>query len=289
MSSLFTSMQVFLKSGLISDLNVLKVKPRRHVFYFIRNVSAVARCALGSGVDAHYDYAPFGAVYRTAKSTRIGNFDAIAANPFRFSSEFYDAELDLIYYNFRHYSPTYGRFLSRDPLEEIATLNLYAFAGNNPVLSADLLGLKSWTLADVQLVSASIVKFKPTITFVSGFSHILKKGETTWVFEGIAKCTCGNSVKSVNVQKEWKKEKRTHIALIAVEVSSIPSTATTIARLVADLIAVGIMDELPKIYCPGPGSEKVLRRFLKSMAARPRITKETWGTGLCENIEEENE
>jgi len=61
MSSLFTSMQVFLKSGLISDLNVLKVKPRGHVFYFIRNVSAVARCALGSGVDAHYDYAPFGA------------------------------------------------------------------------------------------------------------------------------------------------------------------------------------------------------------------------------------
>jgi len=263
-----------------------------NLFYFHdgnKNISDLCFYSTANGVPAHYDYAPYGAIYRTAKNTRIGNFDAISENPFRFSSEFYDAELDLIYYNFRHYSPAHGRFLSRAPLEELASLNLYAFAKNKPIFNTDYLGLKSWTLADVQLVSASIVKFKPTIIFVSGFSHILEKGESTWFIEGIAKCTCGNFVKRVNVRKELKKEKRTHIALIAVEVSSIPSTATTIARLVADLIAVGIMDELPKIYCPGPGSEKILRRFIKSMGTRPRITKKTWGTGLCGNTEEENE
>ena len=42
-----------------------------------------------------------------------------------------DSELDLVYYNYRHYSPSLGRFLSRDPIEEQGGLNLYAFVGNN--------------------------------------------------------------------------------------------------------------------------------------------------------------
>ncbi len=46
------------------------------------------------------------------------SFDIVALNPFRFSSEYYDSELDLVYYNYRHYSPSLGRFLSRDPIEE---------------------------------------------------------------------------------------------------------------------------------------------------------------------------
>ena len=42
-----------------------------------------------------------------------------------------DSELDLVYYNFRHYSPSLGRFLSRDPIEEQGGLNLDAFVGND--------------------------------------------------------------------------------------------------------------------------------------------------------------
>ena len=60
-------------------------------------------------------------------------------NPFRFSSEHYDSELDLVYYNYRHYSPSLGRFLSRDPIEEQGGLNLYAFVGNRQG-AIDLLG-----------------------------------------------------------------------------------------------------------------------------------------------------
>jgi len=107
--------------------------PKWNLFYFHdgnKNISDLCFYSTENGVPAHYDYAPFGAIYRTAKNTRIGNFDAISENPFRFSSEFYDAELDLIYYNFRHYSPALGRFLSRAPLEEQGGLNLYAFCNN---------------------------------------------------------------------------------------------------------------------------------------------------------------
>ena len=49
----------------------------------------------------------------------------------------YDSELDLVYYNYRHYSPALGRWLSRDPIEEQGGLNLYAFVGNVPTSFVD--------------------------------------------------------------------------------------------------------------------------------------------------------
>ncbi len=115
----------------------------KYLFYMFdgnKNVSDVFYFALGNGVGAHYEYAPFGAITRTATSTRIGNVDIVADNPFRFSSEYYDPELDLVYYNYRHYSPLLGRFLSRDPIEEQGGLNLYAFYGN-AIQETDALGL----------------------------------------------------------------------------------------------------------------------------------------------------
>ena len=56
-----------------------------------------------------YDYTLFGAV--TASNTTT-------PNPFMFSSEILDPETSLVYYNFRHYNPTDGRWISRDPIEE---------------------------------------------------------------------------------------------------------------------------------------------------------------------------
>ena len=104
-----------------------------------KNVSDVFFLALQNGVAAHYEYAPFGAITYTVKNTPY-TIDLIAANPFRFSSEFYDPELDLIYYNYRHYSPALGRWLSRDPIEEQGGLNLYAFCKNNGIFYADRRG-----------------------------------------------------------------------------------------------------------------------------------------------------
>ena len=49
-----------------------------------KNVSEVFYYALGNGIAAHYDYAPFGAVTRTAKATSVAR-DILSENPFRFS------------------------------------------------------------------------------------------------------------------------------------------------------------------------------------------------------------
>ena len=47
-------------------------------------------------VEAHYDYAAFGAVIAQKG-------DCAEANPWRFSSEYEDTELGLDYYSYRHY------------------------------------------------------------------------------------------------------------------------------------------------------------------------------------------
>ena len=77
-----------------------------------------------------YSYAPFGSVTASGDVTQ----------PFQWSSEHYDSELDLVYYNYRHYSPSLGRFLSRDPIEEQGGRNLYAFVKNKGIGGTDLLG-----------------------------------------------------------------------------------------------------------------------------------------------------
>ena len=67
-------------------------------------------------IRAAYSYTPFGSVSASENGV-VQNF--------QWSSEYYDSELDLVYYNYRHYSPAHGRFLSRDPIEEQGGLNLY--------------------------------------------------------------------------------------------------------------------------------------------------------------------
>ena len=81
-------------------------------------------------IRTSYSYAPFGA------ATASGD----VSQPFQWSSEHYDSELALVYYNFRHYSPDLGRWLSRDPIEEQGGRNLYAYANGNPLCESDWLG-----------------------------------------------------------------------------------------------------------------------------------------------------
>ena len=77
------------------------------------------------------------------------------ANPLRFSTKYQDDETGLLYYGYRYYNASTGRWLSRDPINEAGQkliaedngrlrvgeeLNLYSFVGNLPVSRWDLLG-----------------------------------------------------------------------------------------------------------------------------------------------------
>ena len=82
---------------------------------------------------AHYAYTPFGALLSLSGSSS-------PSNPFRFSSEYADDALGLVYYNYRHYNPEIGRWMQRDFQEEFSLL-LYAYLGNEPVQINDYLGV----------------------------------------------------------------------------------------------------------------------------------------------------
>ena len=85
---------------------------------------------------AHYEYDAFGNI--TGQSGSMAD-DFV----FRFSTKYLDAETGLCYYGrIRYYKPSFGRFISRDPIEEQGGLNLYGFCGNDPINKVDYLGMK---------------------------------------------------------------------------------------------------------------------------------------------------
>jgi RHS repeat-associated protein len=68
------------------------------------------------------------------------------ANPFRFSTKFRDDESGLVYYGYRYYSPTTGRWLGRDTSGEQAALCLFLFCHNNPLIFLDSYGNVDWAV-----------------------------------------------------------------------------------------------------------------------------------------------
>lgn len=82
-------------------------------------------------VAASYAYEPFGAPLAATSALN---------QPLRYATRLYDEGTGLYYFGQRFYAPLQGRWLSRDPLAEMASINLYSYATNNPITRMDPLG-----------------------------------------------------------------------------------------------------------------------------------------------------
>ncbi len=100
------------------------------------NVVGVVNSA-GTAV-AIYEYDPYGQLLR-AEGTYAKE------NPFRYSTKFHDEHTGLVYYGYRFYNPSLGRFINRDPIGDEGGANLYAFVTNEPIANHDRLGLETNT------------------------------------------------------------------------------------------------------------------------------------------------
>lgn len=121
----------------VSRLSGAPEKPPKRYYYMNdgkRNITSLR--SQQEGICATYTYGTFG-----QKLEETG--EIAKTNPFRYSSEYHDDDLGLIYYNYRHYNPKDGRWLSPDPKQEEGGVNLYAFCANNPTSRIDNLGLDS--------------------------------------------------------------------------------------------------------------------------------------------------
>src|SRR5689334_7907191 len=65
------------------------------------------------------------------------------SNPIRFSTKYQDDDTGLLYYGYRYYNPSTGRWPNRDPIGEWGGVNLYGMVENNPISLIDYWGL--WT------------------------------------------------------------------------------------------------------------------------------------------------
>jgi RHS repeat-associated protein len=70
--------------------------------------------------------------------------------PMQFSTKAYDEQTGLSYYGYRFYSPVLSRWITRDLIEEAGGLNLYGFAGINPVNRIDFFGLDDAAIQALQ-------------------------------------------------------------------------------------------------------------------------------------------
>jgi len=93
------------------------------------NVTGLIDATTGT-TTGNYEYGTFGETIRLTPNSNN-------QSPFRFSTKYQDDESELVYYGYRFYSPSTGRWLSSDPIEEAGGMNLYEFAGNDAVLNAD--------------------------------------------------------------------------------------------------------------------------------------------------------
>ena len=89
-----------------------------------------------SGVCEHSEYAPFGALHAHYKT-----FTTV--NPWRFSSEYAETDTATVYYNYRHFVPEGGRWVSRDQASDEFQTKAYLYLNNNVGVQFDLLGLFS--------------------------------------------------------------------------------------------------------------------------------------------------
>jgi len=83
---------------------------------------------------AYYEYDAWGNVMTEAEKTGV-------ENPYRYSTKEWDEKSRLSYFGARYYSPEIGRWTQRDPAGSVDGLNLYLYAGDEPVANIDAWGL----------------------------------------------------------------------------------------------------------------------------------------------------
>jgi RHS repeat-associated protein len=102
------------------------------IFDNVGNLHGLVRSSDG-GLVAAYEYNAFGEVIRQSGSYA-------GSNPLGWNTKYTDRETGLVYFGRRFFSPSLGRFVNRDPMEEQGGWNLYGCCSNDLINRFDVLG-----------------------------------------------------------------------------------------------------------------------------------------------------
>lgn len=192
-----------------------------HIPAFDGNGNVMALVNAGSGQpSARYEYAPFGEPLRVTG-------DAALLNPFRFSTKYTDDETGLLYYGYRYYSPSSGKWISRDPKGESGGNNLYAFIDNSPIDFWDSLGMSKGgkqniqvggfnTKSDVKDVEAALAeelrnsggKYTKHAKKLKGLAKVINRGGAMSIIGGLGLSIFATSVSADEAYENVRSGRR---------------------------------------------------------------------------------
>ncbi len=130
-----------------------------HAASFDGNGNVVGYVDVANGVfSSVYDYNAFGEL---SLSSGFGP----ETPPIGFSSKYFDIESDKLYYGYRYYDSSLGRWINRDPIWEFGGLNIFGMIGNDALNQWDYLGLATCAkkLAQIKIINEQIKKHKRSI------------------------------------------------------------------------------------------------------------------------------
>jgi RHS repeat-associated protein len=116
-------------------LDILAQQQAERQYYMHDGLGSVRQLVDTTGqIETNYAYDPFG----------VPVMGGDGSNPYQFTGEAWDAEVELLYLRARYYQPEVGRFVTKDlwagNVWRPGTLNRYVYVGNNPVNLADPTG-----------------------------------------------------------------------------------------------------------------------------------------------------
>jgi RHS repeat-associated protein/uncharacterized repeat protein (TIGR01451 family) len=117
-------------------LDIIAQQQAERLYYFHDGLGSVRQMLDSTGeVETNYAYDPFGVPVVAGDAT----------NPYQFTGEAWDEEVELLYVRARYYQPETGRFITKDPwlglMGRPGTLNPYVYVTNDPVNNVDPRGL----------------------------------------------------------------------------------------------------------------------------------------------------
>lgn len=160
-------------------------------YFYLKNAQGdVTGLVDSSGTQVvAYTYDAWGNILSTTGSMA----DSLGyTNPLRYRGYFYDTETGLYYVSSRYYNPGIGRFINTDDVDllgingDFASLNLFAYCGNNPVSREDTNG-ECWISVGIMAVGGLIGAAISAVS--SAVTQKALTGTVNWKSVGVAAAT----------------------------------------------------------------------------------------------------